>query len=198
MSEKSLTRWPGTGWSVPCSLTSRTGPHRRRQKREALPLDESFKLALREALECADTDSSRLVLNGVCLDIRNKEAHYVVGSDGTHLYAANSFLFDIPASLTLPTRCFLEWLGFASDGPWRLRFYPEAGDKTGLFSLESDHWSYVARPVPGDTPSGSMWCRKKAIAPGSTWRLGVETILDALPLLPRNGPPLYACHARSG
>jgi DNA polymerase III sliding clamp (beta) subunit (PCNA family) len=66
-------------------------------------LDDAFKEALRQALDCAGEDSSRYVLQGACLDVGKKEAHYVVGTDGRHLFSANSFLFDIPESRTPDT-----------------------------------------------------------------------------------------------
>src|SRR6266550_3300357 len=46
---------------------------------EAFPLDDAFKEALQEAMDCASTDTSRYVLNGACLDVIGTEAHYVVG-----------------------------------------------------------------------------------------------------------------------
>src|SRR5579859_5880924 len=85
---------------------------------ESVPLDDAFKQALKEALDCASEDSSRYVLNGACLDVRDKTAHYVIGTDGRHLYSANSFRFNLPESLIIPTRKFLIWPGFMNDGVW--------------------------------------------------------------------------------
>ena len=152
---------------------------------EPISLDDAFKRALKEAFECASTDSSRYILNGACLDVANKEAHYVVGTDGRHLYAANSFLFDIAAPLVIPTRKFLTWPGFVEDGGWRLRY--EAGkDGNAWLQIDSDHWSYVTRSIEGNYPN---W-KEVMGTPDVKWtrvmlaEASVKTILEALPLLP--------------
>lgn len=163
---------------------------------DPVQLDEAFKQALAEALDCASTDSSRYVLNGACLDVSNKEAHYVVGTDARHLFSANSFLFDIPDSIILPHGKFLTWSGFLEDGQWTLRYKPEVkgkgkaktGAKPAVVRLDSDHWTFVTKPIEGQYPN---W---KQIVPRSDSiksrivlaEPGIDTILNALPRLPGN------------
>jgi DNA polymerase III sliding clamp (beta) subunit (PCNA family) len=132
---------------------------------ESFALDESFKQALKEALESASTDSSRYVLNGVCLDVRDKDCHCVIGTDGRQLYCANSFAFNLPESLIVPTTKFVTWPAFVNDGHWKLRMLPgikvdpkdKKADKSKeappWFQIESEHWSYVARAVDGEYPN---------------------------------------------
>ena len=163
---------------------------------EPVQLDDAFKQALAQAFDCASTDSSRYVLNGACLDVTNKEAHYVVATDARHLFSANSFLFDVPESIILPQGKFLTWSGFVEDGPWALRYQPEVkgkgknhvGAKRAIVRIDSDHWTFVTNPIEGQYPN---W---KQIVPEpksikSTITLaepGIETILNALPRLPGN------------
>jgi DNA polymerase III sliding clamp (beta) subunit (PCNA family) len=166
--------------------------------REPVALDDAFKVAVWEALECASVDSSRYVLNGACLDTRNKEAHYVIGTDGRHLYSANSFRFNLPEPLIIPAGKFVIWPGFLNDGPWNLRMLPaikvdpkdKKADKSKeappWLQIDSEHWSYVARAIDGQYPN---W---KQVLPYDTanWTriilqpTAVKTILDAMPLLP--------------
>jgi DNA polymerase III sliding clamp (beta) subunit (PCNA family) len=161
---------------------------------EPVQLDNAFKEALQQALDCASEDSSRQVLHGACLDVSNKEAHYVVGTDGRHLFSANSFLFDIPESVIVPRGKFLTWPGFVEDGPWTLRFQretkPATAPKTYVspawVRLDSDHWTYVAKPIEGNYPN---W--KQPVPPAESLKShvtlgepGMKIILDALPLLP--------------
>jgi DNA polymerase III sliding clamp (beta) subunit (PCNA family) len=161
---------------------------------EPVQLDNAFKEALQQAFDCASEDSSRHVLHGACLDVSKKEAHYVVGTDGRHLFSANSFLFDIPESVIVPRGKFLTWPGFTEDGPWTLRFQretkPEKAPKTYVsptwVRLDSDHWTYVSKPIEGPFPN---W--KHAIPPAEALKShitlgepGIKIILDALPLLP--------------
>lgn len=165
---------------------------------EPITLDDAFKVAVWEALECASEDSSRYVLNGACLDTRDKEAHYVIGTDGRHLYSANSFRFNLPEPLIIPTAKFVTWPGFANDGPWKLRMLPavkvdpkdKKADKSKeappWLQIESDHWSYVARAIDGQYPN---W---KQVVPtvDSRWsqvvleRSAAKDMLTAIPLLP--------------
>ncbi|MGD0813981.1 MAG: hypothetical protein ABSA83_10285 [Verrucomicrobiota bacterium] len=84
---------------------------------EPVKLDEAFKVALQEAFDCAGSDETRYVITGACLDVRSKEAHYVVGTNGHHLVAANSFLFDIPESAIIPPGKFLTWAGLKANIP---------------------------------------------------------------------------------
>lgn len=167
-------------------------------KQESVALEEPFKMAVKEAMECASEDSSRYVLNGACLDTRDKKAHYIVGSDGRHLYCANTFHFNLPEPLILPTRKFLCWAGFMEDGPWKLRMLPgvkndpktkekdKIPEEPAWFSFESERWLYTAKGIDGEYPN---W---KQVVPMDTasWTqivlqpAGVATLLEALPLLP--------------
>lgn len=163
-------------------------------------MDAAMRVGVKEAMECASIDSSRYVLNGVCLDVRDKDAHYVVGTDGRHLYSANTFTFNLPEHLIIPSTKFMVWPAFAADGPWQLRMLPavkpdekekdsaKKNEEPPWFRIDSDHWTYQAKAIDGQFPS---W---KQVMPGDTteWTSitlqpsAVNTILDALPLLPGN------------
>jgi hypothetical protein len=134
------------------------------------------------------------VLEGACLDVSNKEAHYVVATDGRHLFSANSFLFDVPESIIVHSDKFLTWAGFMEDGPWTLRFQPGTKPKTASkiagqpawVRLDSDHWTYVSKPMEGPYLN---W--KQVVPPANVLKShitlgepGIKIILEALPLLP--------------
>ena len=165
---------------------------------EPVVLDDAFKVAVWEALECASEDSSRYVLNGACLDTRNKEAHYVIGTDGRHLYSANSFRFNLPEPLIIPTGKFVTWPGFMNDGPWKLLMLPaikidpkdKKADKSKeappWLQIDSDHWSYIARAIDGEYPN---WKQVVPNVEGKWTKIALEAsaakdILNAIPLLP--------------
>ena len=160
---------------------------------EPVPLDDAFKQALREAFECSSTDNSRYILNGACLDIRKREAHYVVGTNGRHLYSANSFLFDVPKSIIIPSAKFPIWPGFVEDGPWTLRYQPEVmgkgkarvGAQPTWIELDSAHWTYLTKPIEGEYPN---WQQVVPTDQGPSRitldEAGVRIVLEALPLLP--------------
>ena len=89
---------------------------------------------------------------------------------------------------------FLTWAGFIEDGPWTLRFQPETKPETApkipgkpdWIRLDSEHWTYVAKPIEGDYPN---W--KQVVPPAEVLKShitlgepGIKVILEALPLLP--------------
>lgn len=163
---------------------------------EPVQLDDAFKQALSQALDCASTDTSRYVITGACLDTSKKEAHYVVGTNGHLLFSANSFLFDVPQSIIVPPGKFLTWAGFMDDGPWTLRFQPEVkgkgkfkgNDQPAWIRLDSDHWTYVSKPIEGAYPN---WKQVVPTADSIKSQVtlaepGIKIILDALSLLPGN------------
>ena len=117
-------------------------------------LDENFKEALGHALQCCcSEDSNRAGLQGAWLDVTEPKAHYLIGTDGRHLYAANSFHLALKQSLLIPHQRFLEWSGFKEDGPWQLSVQPaRKKDDPAWLQIQSDHWSFIAKktdhPVP--------------------------------------------------
>jgi len=79
---------------------------------EPVKLDGNFRDTWKQAMECASTDESRAVLNGVYLDVDDKKGHYVVATNGRHMFSANSFAFDFKKSVIIPNRKFLGWNGW--------------------------------------------------------------------------------------
>jgi DNA polymerase III sliding clamp (beta) subunit (PCNA family) len=126
------------------------------------PLPPAMLDAIQAAMACASTDSTRYILNGVCLDVSKPGAHYVVGTDGKHLFAANSFQLPLQESVILPGHKFLAWRGFTQDGIWRLRTGTPPGQSTPLVEISSENWSFVTRGIDGKYPD---WRRVIPAAP---------------------------------
>ena len=84
------------------SLPSDEWPPPPKVKGERVLLDGTLRSALLEALKCASTDESRYTLRGAFIDVSDKRSHYVVGTDGRHLFASNSFQVPIAASVIVP------------------------------------------------------------------------------------------------
>ena len=148
-------------------------------------LDDAFKPAFKQALECASADSSRYVLNGACLDISQKDCHTIVGTDGRHLFAANTFTFPLAKSVIVPDRKFLNWSGFVEDGAWHLAVEPDDKGIPAWVRLNSNRWTFITKASEGLYPN---W---RQVVPGAEGRTrlvfspeSVSTILDALPCLP--------------
>jgi len=150
-------------------------------------LDPHFGATLKEALQCASDDSGRPVLHGACLDVTDPKAHYVVGTNGRILFAANSFSFGFKQSVIIPNSKFLAWNGFLTEGGCQLAVQQDPKDKeSGWVQLRTPRWTYTARQIVGNYPN---W--KQAVpaitARGTTLKLSsdaVKQILEVAPQLP--------------
>ena len=60
-------------------------------KGEAIALPDRLRQAIHEALQCASTDETRIIINGAYLDVSDPKCQHVVGTDGHHLFSSNSF-----------------------------------------------------------------------------------------------------------
>jgi len=105
----------------------------------AVSLPSQVKEAVLQALECASTDPTRAILNGVYLDTSQEGSHYVVATDGKHLFSSNSFRIPLEKSVLIPSHKFLGWKEFRSDGEWRLQANAE------WVQLRSRRWTYTVR-----------------------------------------------------
>jgi DNA polymerase III sliding clamp (beta) subunit (PCNA family) len=117
-----------------------------RLKAEAIPLPSELRRSMLEALECASVDRTRYVLNGAFIDTLQPKAHYIVGTDGKHLYSANSFSLPLKRSVIIPSHKFLGWKEFNSDGEWQLK----ANDKH--VQLSSRSWRFIKKQIEGNYP----------------------------------------------
>ena len=115
-------------------------------KNDLIPLPIELRRSIQEAMDCASVDSTRYVLNGAFIDASNPKAHYVVGTNGQHLYSANSFALPMNRSLIIPNHKFLGWKEFNQDGMWQMK-----ADETNV-QISSRRWRFVSRQIEGNYP----------------------------------------------
>jgi DNA polymerase III sliding clamp (beta) subunit (PCNA family) len=120
---------------------------------EAIPLPDAMRASIHEAMECSSIDPTRLILNGACIDVTNPKAHYVVGTDGHHLFSSNSFSLPLKESLIIPNHKFLEWQVFSADGEWKLKVGTAPKDQPAPFQITSRRWRFIGRPIEGNFPN---------------------------------------------
>ena len=120
---------------------------------QGVVLPEALPAAIQVAQQCSSNDATRYVLNGAFVDVSSDEGHYIVGTDGRHLVASNSFKLPLPRSLIIPNHRFLEWKGFFADGDWKLNLQPAAPNPTGVFQLSSHQWRFICREIEGQYPN---------------------------------------------
>ena len=161
-----------------------------------MPMQEVFKIAFKQAMDCASTEETRYVLNGVCLDTVEPQNHYVVGTNGRHLYAANSFCFDCKERIIVPNRRFLNWSGFLDDGLWSLAVQPgkepePSKDKDqkeekepGFIQIVSNHWTFITKLVDGVYPNWKQ-VLPDPNRPKTGFHLPEESVTAMLEILPR-------------
>jgi DNA polymerase III sliding clamp (beta) subunit (PCNA family) len=117
-----------------------------RIKTESVPLPPAVRESLHQALDCSSTDETRYILNGAFIDASNPKAFNVVGTDGRHLYSANSFTLPIKLSVLIPAHKFLQWKEFNQDGEWQMK-----ADNENL-QLSSRRWRFITRQIQGKYP----------------------------------------------
>ncbi len=169
------------------SLETKDWPATPRITSPAVPLGPEFGPALKEALQSASEDSSRAVLQGAHVDVSDKQAHYIVGTNGRVLYAANSFCFDLPQSVTIPNLKILGWNGFFAESGCTLAVTNDPKQETGWLQLQSGPWTLTARPVAGVFPNWRQALPSPAINKGASLKLSpaaIEQLLRVIPQLP--------------
>ncbi len=119
----------------------------------SVSLDEAARSTVLEALACASHDETRVILNGVYLDVSKPTGHYAVATDGRHLFASNSLHLALPSSVLVPDHRFLTWSGFVKDGQWKLAVQPTTKDRGGYLRLESRRWTFVTKQIEGTYPN---------------------------------------------
>lgn len=151
----------------------------------SVALDPHFGATLKEALQCASDESSRPVLKGACLDVTDPKGHYLVGTNGRILFAANSFSFDLKQSIIIPNSKFLLWNGFDTEDGCQVVVQNDPKDKElGWVQLQTPRWTYTARKIAGEYPN---W--KQAVptpsAQGTTLKLSAEAVTQVLEVAPQ-------------
>lgn len=119
-------------------------------KTRPAPLPESFASRFSEAMGCASTDQTRYVLNGVHFDISEPRCHQLVGTDGRHLFSANSFTLPLSESLTVPNHRLLAWRGLI-DLPWAMA--SEEKSEHTMVRLIAGRWTLTMKAIEGNYPN---------------------------------------------
>jgi DNA polymerase III sliding clamp (beta) subunit (PCNA family) len=119
---------------------------------EPIPLDGKLRNAIHDALGCASTDPTQAILNGAHLDVSKPQGHYVVATDGHHLFSSNSFKLPLKDSITIPSHRFLGWKEFNNDGDWTLRAAKSESNQPLRFEIATRHWRIIARSLEGKYP----------------------------------------------
>jgi DNA polymerase III sliding clamp (beta) subunit (PCNA family) len=118
-------------------------------------LPESFARRFTEAMGCSSTDATRYILNGVQLDVSDPASHYTVGTDGRHLFSANSFALPLSDSATIPNHKLLMWRGLA-DLPWALAGQKKSDPKkteVSLVRIAAGNWTLTIKTIEGNYPN---------------------------------------------
>ncbi|GEP43106.1 DNA polymerase III subunit beta [Brevifollis gellanilyticus] len=122
-------------------------PQTPRLKSDPITLSPVLRKSLHEAMDCASSDPTRHVINGTFIDASNAKANYIVGTDGKHLYSANSFTLPVKNSIIIPNHKFLGWREFNSDGEWQMK-----ADDIAL-QIASRRWRFISRQIQGNYPN---------------------------------------------
>jgi DNA polymerase III sliding clamp (beta) subunit (PCNA family) len=119
----------------------------------AVPIPEPLRQSIHEALECASTDETRLILNGAYVDVSQPQCHQIVGTDGRRLYSSNSFSLPLKDSFLIPNHKFLGWKEFSRDGEWQIRVGEKTKDEPSPIQISSRRWRFISRQIEGSYPN---------------------------------------------
>jgi DNA polymerase III sliding clamp (beta) subunit (PCNA family) len=136
---------------------------------KTVTLPEQFQRRFIETMGCSSTDETRYVLNGILLDVSDPACHNMVGTDGRHLFSANSFALPLSESVIVPSHKLLLWRGLA-DLPWAL-----AGQKkkdNTLVRIVAGDWTLTLKAVEGNYPN---W---KQVVPNTKQQRTTVTLPD--------------------
>jgi DNA polymerase-3 subunit beta len=145
----------------------------------ACKMPENFGECLRQAFQTSSTDSSRYVLQGAYLDIKEPKCHTIVSANGRALFAANTFKFDLKAPVNISRQKFLEWSGFLA-GECEMAVKTDKSN-SGWVKLTTPRWDCLVKQIDGQFPN---W-RQVVPADTETWtkvRLSEGAITQMLAL----------------
>ena len=169
------------------SLPAAEFPEIPKIKGEPVPVNDAVRQSIHEAFDCASTDETRLILNGAYVDVSKEDGHYIVGTNGSHLYSSNSFKLPLKESLVLPTHKFLGFKEFNQDGEWQIRIgTPQHKDEHPWFQISSRRWRFIGRQMEGQYPN---W---RQVVP-TTFNASIimddlDPLADAIDRLPDHDP----------
>ena len=156
-----------------------------RIKGEAVPVEDSLRESIHEAFDCASTDETRLILNSAFIDVSKDEGHYIVGTNGSHLYSSNSFKLPMKECVVLPTHKFFGFKEFNNDGEWQLRIgAPQHKDDLAWFQVASRRWRFIGRQIDGAYPNWRQVIPGDSQFTGSIQFAEIDTLADAIDRLP--------------
>jgi len=114
-------------------------------------MPNNFGECLRQAFETSSTDTSRYVLQGAYLDVKEPKCHTIISTNGRCLFAANTFKFDLQNSVNLSRQKFLEWNGFLT-GECEMAVKAEKSG-SGWVKLTTPRWECVVKQIDGQFPN---------------------------------------------
>ena len=114
-------------------------------------MPDNFGECLRQAFETSSTDTSRYVLQGAYLDVKEPKCHTIVSTNGRCLFAANTFKFDLKESVNLSRQKFLEWNGFLVGECEMAVKMDKSG--SGWVKLTTPRWECVVKQIDGQFPN---------------------------------------------
>jgi DNA polymerase III sliding clamp (beta) subunit (PCNA family) len=149
--------------------------------KRAFDLTTGDRDAFLEAMACVSADPTRHVIQGVKLE----GGHTFVGTDGRHLYRANSMTLPVKGDVILPAHRLLDWKLLHEDEHWRLSLQGEH------FRLSGSTWRLTGKLIDGTYPNWrQVLPRDEAVPKALTLPPAVrEHLIGVLKTLPGDKTP---------
>ena len=153
----------------------------------AASLSDNDRATLLNALQCVSDDETRFILTGIYLDVSKPQSHYVVATNGRHLFAGNSVHLPMTSSVVVPAHRFLSWGGFGKDGQWQMSCKEQKKEEKSYLKLESRRWTFVTQLIEGNYPNWRQITVQDDQKNSGTLELSdraIEAIQSIVPRLP--------------
>ena len=175
------------------SLPAAEFPEIPRIKGEPVPVNDGVRQSIHEAFDCASTDETRMILNSAFIDVSKDEGHYVVGTNGSHLYSSNSFKLPLKECVVLPTHKFFGFKEFNNDGEWQLKLSePQHKDDNAWFQIASRRWRFIGRQIDGAYPNWRQVIPSESQYASSIQFDDLDALADSIDRLPDHDPLHHA------
>lgn len=139
---------------VPGKIPVERFPNVPRLRGTPVSLEPKVGQAILRAFACSSADETRQVLRGAFVDASGGAAHGIVGTDGKHLYASNSFrLPELKESVILPAHKVWKSPLLRAAVPWTLRVGADSASNNRWYRIDTAVWSLTGKLIEGTFPA---------------------------------------------
>lgn len=157
-------------------------PPPRKDFKAVFYLTDAVRDSIVTALQCASTDATRYVLNGVYI---HPEKHAVIATDGKQLIRFETTLPPELPTFIMPSKAVNACSGRISKLPWRIATSTDDPKKPSAFEITAGNWTLQSRTIEGNYPNYPQVIPVKDEKGASIYKINTYNLLNASDMLKR-------------